>query len=109
MSLRGNFLAFYAIELLTGILLAILFYFFGDIGLVGLVLFFIGLALTLRPNVDEREVLMSYQISSYEGIVLGFVMTITYFKFPQANWFYVFMVTALIARGIIGIIAFKMK
>jgi len=109
MSLRGNFLAFYAIELLTGILLAILFYFFGDIGLAGLVLFFIGLALTLKPNVDEREVLMSYQISSYEGIALALVMTITYFKFPEANWFYVFMVTALIVRGIIGIIAFKMK
>jgi len=109
MTLRGNFLAFYTIELLTGILLAILFYFFGDFGLVGLVLFFIGMALTMKKDFDEREIYMSYKINSYEGIIIGAVMAIVYFKFPHANWFYVFLVTALIARGIIGIISFKLK
>ena len=109
MTLRGNFLAFYTIEVLSGILVAILFHFFGDIGLLGLGLFFLGMALTMKKDFDEREVYMSYKINSYEGTIIGAIMAITYFKFPEANWFYVFMVSALIVRGIIGIIAFKMK
>lgn len=109
MTLRGNFIAFYSIELLSGILMALLFYFFGDIGLIGLLLFFIGMALTLKKDFDEREIYLSYKISSYEATVIGAVMAVTYFKFPEANWFYVFIVSALVIRGIIGIVSFKMK
>ena len=107
MTLRGNFTAFYFIELLSGILTAVLFYFLGDIGLLGLLLLFTGLILTMKKEVDEREVYMSYKISSYEGIFIGVILAITYFKFPEANWFYVFIVSALIIRGTIGLIAFK--
>lgn len=109
MTLRGNFTAFYIIELLSGILTAVLFYFLGDLGLLGLILFFIGMALTMKKDVDEREMYLSYQINSYEGMIIGAVMAVTYFKFPEANWFYVFMVSALIVRGTIGIIAFSRK
>lgn len=109
MTLRGNFLAFYSIEVLTGILIAILVYFFGDVGLLGIGLFFIGMALTMKKDFDEREVYMSYKINSYEAMFIAAIMTITYFKFPDANWFYVFAVSALIVRGVIGIISFKMK
>lgn len=109
MTLRGNFMAFYLIELITGILIAFLFYFFGDIGLVGLALFFIGMGLTMKKEFDEREIFISYKINSYEGAFIGAVMAITYFKFPEANWFYVFIVSALVIRGIIGLISFKMK
>lgn len=109
MTLRGNLRAFYFIELCTGILLAVLFYFFGDFGLIGIVLFFIGMALTMKKDFDEREIYLSYKINSYEGIFIGAVMAVTYFKFPDANWFYIFLVTASIVRGIIGIISFKMK
>ncbi|MDZ7767263.1 MAG: hypothetical protein U5K00_23085 [Melioribacteraceae bacterium] len=108
MTLRGNFTAFYFIELLSGILTAVLFYFFGDIGLLGLLLFFAGLILTLKKDVDEREIYMSYKINSYEGALIGAIMALTYFSFPEANWFYVFIVSALVVRGIIGLIAFKM-
>lgn len=109
MTLRGNFLAFYSIELLSGILIAILVYFFGDIGLLGVGLFFIGMALTMKKDFDEREIYMSYKINSYEGMLVASIMTITYFKFPDANWFYVFAVSALVVRGTVGIITFKMK
>ena len=109
MTLRGNFIAFYVMELLTGILLIFLFNFFGDIGLLGLAVFFLALVLTMKKDLDEREIYMSYKINSYEGALIGAVMAITYFKFPEANWFYVFLISALIIRGIIGIVSFKMK
>ena len=109
MTLRGNFLAFYSIEVMSGILIAILVYFFGDIGLLGIGLFFLGMTLTLKKNIDEREEIISYKINSYEGTIMGAIMTLTYFKFPEANWFYVFAVSALVVRGIIGIVSFKMK
>lgn len=107
MTLRGNFTAFYFIELLSGILTAVLFYFFGDIGLLGLIIFFAGLILTMKKDVDEREIYISYKINSYEGILIGVILAVTYFKFPEVNWFYVFIVSALIIRGVIGLIAFK--
>ena len=64
MKVRGNFILFYFIELLAGILTLILFYFFGDIGLLGIILFFIGLGLTMKKDFDEREVYLSYKIQS---------------------------------------------
>ncbi len=109
MSLRGNYIAFYSMELLSGIITAVFFYFLGDLGLIGLVLFFIGMALTMKKDMDEREIYMSYQINSYEGILIAVVMTLTYFYFPEVNWFYVFIVSAMIIRGIIGIVAFQMQ
>lgn len=109
MTLRGNFLALYIIEVLSGILIAVLFYFFGDFGLFGFALFFIGMALTLKKDIDEREEIITYKINSYEGTIMGVIMAVTYFKFPEANWFYIFIVSAMIVRGVIGIISFKMK
>jgi len=64
MKVRGNFILFYFIELLAGILTLILFYFFGDIGLLGIILFFIGLGLTMKKDFDEREVYLSYKSQS---------------------------------------------
>ena len=56
MGLRGNFTAFYFIELFSGILTAVLLYFLGDLGLIGLALFFAGMALTMKKDLDEREI-----------------------------------------------------
>lgn len=109
MKLRGNFIAFYSIELLSGIITAILLYFIGDLGLIGLGIFFIGMSLTLKKNLDEREISLSYQINSIEGMLISAVMALTYFYLPSANWFYVFIVSALIIRGIVGIAAFKFQ
>jgi hypothetical protein len=67
------------------------------------------MALTLKKNFDEREEIMSYKINSYEGTIMGAVMGLTYFMFPEANWFYIFIISALVVRGVTGIIAFKLK
>lgn len=107
MNLRGNYTLFYFVEFLTGILLIFLFSSFGDIGLIGLLLFFITLILTQKKEPDEREIFLTYKIGSIEGVVIGAAMAMIYFKFPDVNWFYALISIALISRGIIGYITFR--
>ena len=106
MTIRGNYKLFYFVEFLTGILLIFLCSAFGDLGLLGLILFFIALALTQKTDPDEREIALTYKISSMEGIVIGMGMAIIYFWFPETNWFYVLLYISLIAKGIIGYFTF---
>lgn len=107
MTLRGNYKLFYLVEFFTGILLFFLFYFFGDFGLLGLILFFSALILTQKKDPDEREIFLSYKISSFEGVIIGAAMAIIYFKFPTINWFHALLYISLISRGVIGFITFR--
>ena len=107
MNIRGNYNLFYVLEFITGILLIVLFNFYGDFGLLGLILFMIALVMTQKTNPDEREVYLIYKIGGYEGIIIGAAMTIIYFKFPEINWFYALLSISLISRGLIGYFTFK--
>jgi hypothetical protein len=105
MKIRGNNVLFFTLELISGILVYILTIYFGDWGLLGLILFFIGLLLT-RNKADEREIGLLYKVSALEGALMGAVMAIIYFKFPGYNWFHGFVAFGMIIRGILGLIHF---
>jgi len=105
MKIRGNNLLFFVIEVISGILIFILTKFYGDIGLLGLILFLIGLILT-RNVPDERETALLFKASALHASFLGAIMAILYFKFPEFNLFYGFLVFGMITRGAIGILYF---
>jgi len=105
MKIRGNNLLFFTLELLSGILVYVLTIYFGDWGLLGLILFFIGLFLT-RKKTDEREIVLLYKVTALEGALMGAVMAIIYFKFPAYNWFHGFVAFGMMIRGILGLIHF---
>ncbi len=107
MTLRGNYKLFYFVEFLTGILLIILFNLVGDLGLIGLIFFFIALILIQKKEPDEREILLSYKIGSFEMPILGAAMALIYFYFPTINWFYTLLTVSLVSRGLIGLLIFK--
>lgn len=106
MKVRGNYLVLYGIELITGILIFTLCWFYGDIGLVALALFFVGMALTMKTQVDEREMQLMYKAGGIEPAVIGAVMTIIYFSLPTLNWFHSFISVAMVTRGISGLVLF---
>lgn len=101
MKIRGNNLLFFILELISGILVFILTRTYGDAGLWGLALFFIGLILT-RNVPDEREMILIYKVTALEGFFLGAAMAIIYFYIPGYNWFHGFISFALIIRGLLG-------
>lgn len=105
MKIRGNNLLFFSLELISGILVFFLTWHCGDWGLIGLLVFFLGLILT-RNIPDERETVLLYKISALEGAFLGAVMAVIYFKFPGYNWFHGFISFALIIRGFLGVLHF---
>lgn len=105
MKIRGNNTLFFSLELISGILVFILTLSFGDIGLFGLALFFIGLIFT-RNKPDEREMILLFKVTALEVSFLGAIMAIIYFKFPGYNWFHGFVSFGLIIRGILGVVHF---
>ena len=105
MKLKGNNVLFFALELISGVTVYFLTNAYGDWGLLGLILFFIGLVLT-RNVADEREIGLLYKVSALEASFMGAVMAIMYFKFPGYNWFHGFVVFGLVIRGILGLIYF---
>ncbi len=107
MKLRGNFLLLSVTEFLTGILLIILFSNWGDYGLIGMVPYLIILVLTMKKDMDEREIFLAYKINNYESIILGTAMGVIYFFFPAVNWFYTLFIVSFLSKGIIGFITFK--
>ena len=106
MKIRGNYILFFIIEIISGILLFTLCWFYGDHGLWASALFFIGMALTMTPNVDEREMQLLYKAGSLESIVMGAAMAVLYFYLPQLNWFHSLLSIALLGRGTFGLIVF---
>ena len=105
MKLRGNNTLFFGTELIAGILVFVLTLMLGDIGLLGLILFFAGLIAT-RNIPDERETNLIYKASSLHGVFLGAILAIIYMRFPGYNWFHGFISFGLITRGSLGLIYF---
>lgn len=106
MKVRGNYILFFSIEIVTGVLMFSLCWFLGDMGLWSMALFFVGLALTVSPKVDEREMQLMYKAGSLESVALGAVMAFIYFSLPQLNWFHTLLSTALVSRGAFGLFVF---
>ena len=105
MKIRGNNILFFVIEVISGILVLVLTNLYGNIGLFGIIPFFIGLALT-RDIPDERETALLFKASAMHSSFLGAIMAIIYFKFPGFNLFYAFLSFGMITRGLIGIFYF---
>ena len=79
----------------------------GDIGLAGMLIFFIALAVTFKSNLDERELQLTYKVQSLEGIPVAAVLGLIYVAFPAVNWFHAFIGIGLLARGVLGVIIFS--
>jgi len=105
MKIKGNNILFFGLEFISGILVYVLTLHYGDWGLLGGILFFIGLIIT-RNTPDEREMVLLFKVSALEASFMGAVMAIIYFKFPAYNWFHGFFSFALMIRGILGLIYF---
>ncbi len=107
MKLRGNYIVFFIIEVISGVLTFSLCWFYGDAGLFGLILFFIGMGLTMKTKVDEREMQLLYKAGSAESTVIGATMALIYFSFTSLNWFHSLISIAMVTRGISGLIVFN--
>jgi len=107
MKVRGNYLVLFGVELITGILLFTLCWFYGDAGLFALALFFAGMAVTMRTQVDEREMQLMYKAGAIEPAVIGAAMAVIYFSLPMVNWFHSFISISLVTRGISGLVIFS--
>ena len=105
MKIRGNNVLFFVVEVISGILVLFLTNLYGDIGLLGMIPFFIVLILT-RNIPDERETVLLFKASALHASFLGAIMAIIYFKFPEFNWFYGYLSFGMITRGLIGILYF---
>jgi hypothetical protein len=78
--------------------------------IVAFIPFALGMLLVLkRHKPDEREMALSYQISSYEGISAGIIAGVLYFALPQLNWFFALMAGVSVVRGIIGLLVFTLR
>jgi len=105
MKIRGNNILFFSLELISGILVFFLTLNYGDWGLLGGVVFFVGLIMT-RNIADEREINLLYKVTALEASVMGAIMAIIYFKFTGYNWFHGYFSFGLMSRGILGLIYF---
>ncbi len=106
MQIRGNYILFFMFELITGLLVFSLCWLYGDVGLWAIGLFFIGMALTMKPTVDEREIQFLYKAGSTKAVILAAAMALIYFYAPQINWFHSFISVAMVSRGALGIFYF---
>ena len=112
MKLKGNNYWFFSMVLLSGIIAYPLMLKFGAVKgiLLSFIPFFIGLITThYKYKTDERDMQLAHRIDSYSSILLTIVMAIIYLYFPSLNWFFVFIASAGISRGISGLIVFSMN
>jgi hypothetical protein len=105
MKLRGNHVLFFILELASGLATFAGTLLWGDLGLLGLALFFAAMIVTHKQP-DEREMMLLYKATALEACAMGAIMAIIYFRFPAYNWFHGFVSFGLITRGLIGTIAF---
>ena len=111
MTIRGNYHLLFFSQLLSGIITYPLGVRFGIWGLVlGFIPFALGMLLVLIKHVpDEREMLLSHKINSYESICAGVIAGVIYFALPQLNWFFALVAGISLARGIIGLVMFTVR
>ena len=107
MNTRGNQTLFYWITTVSGIVTLIACFLWGDIGLAGMLIFFVGLALTLMTNLDERELQLTHKVQSLEAIPVAAALGLIYVAFPAVNWFHAFIGIGLLAHGVLGVVIFS--
>jgi hypothetical protein len=105
MKLEGNHLFTYRMELLAGLVVLIATWLWGDIGLLGMAIFFGALVLTHRQP-DEREMILHYKISALETGAIGAIMGAIYVFAPTYNWFHGLVGFSMVSRGLIGWVTF---
>jgi hypothetical protein len=111
MTLRGNYHLLFASQLITGILT---WFACQTLYLLGIVIGFIPFALGMlivlyKHKPDEREIALTYQISTYEGIGAGVIAGVIYTCFPQINWFFALISGISVVRGIVGLLMFSFR
>ena len=107
MNIRGNHILTYSIQLASGILTYILCENFGDIGLLAITIYIVGLILTIKPDADEMEMQLLFKIGHVESTIVATVMGMIYFVFPEFNWFYVLISSYMVFGGITGLFYFS--
>ena len=106
MQLRGNYVLFFWIELMAGVLTLMLTWRYGDWGLLGTLPFFIGLVLTQKSNPDEREMQLVFRAQAMESIPTAAVLALIYFGSLPWNWFHALISVSMISRGTFGLFSF---
>lgn len=106
MNIRGNQNLFYWATTISGVVTIIACALWGDIGLAGMLIFFLALALTVKTNLDERELQLTHKIQSLEGIPVAAALGLIYVAFPAVNWFHAFIGIGLLSRGVLGLVIF---
>ena len=111
MKLKGNYYLLYSSQFISGVLTYILCLKIGLSGIaLGLLPFTIGMLLALLGHKpDEREMDIAHKSSSFQGIFVAIVMALVYLFLPEANWFYIFVASISIFRGLIGLILCMVK
>lgn len=111
MKLKGNFYFMYGMQFISGIFTYFLCLEYGLAGIgLGLMPFSLGILLVLPGyKADEREMDIFHKSNSYETIFVAVIMAIVYLFFPEANWFYIFVASISVVRGLIGIILCAVK
>lgn len=105
MKTKGNKTLFFVLELLSGIITFVATLLWGDLGLQGLAVFFVGMIITHKQP-DEREMGLLYKVTALEAAAMGAVMAVIYMFFPDYNWFHGFVSFGLIIRGVMGWVVF---
>ena len=108
MKIRGNYILMFVIQFLSGILTYFACVKFGLIGIVyGGIPFFTALIMVqAKYTPDERELALIHQTETVQGIFVAGIMALVYIVFPELNWFYVFVSSISIVRGIAGTVLF---
>lgn len=111
MTLRGNYRLLYASQLITGVLTWFATAKYGIPGLgIAFIPFLTGMPVVMyKIQPDEREMSLSHQINSYEGIGTGVIAGLIYFLLPDVNWFFALISGISVIRGIIGFIVFSVR
>jgi len=98
---------FYWAAAISGIVTLAACALWGDIGLAGMLIFFIGLAMVFKPVLDEREMQLTHKVQSFEAIPVSMVLGLIYVVFPEVNWFHTYVGVGLFARGALGLVIFS--
>ena len=107
MNIRGNHILTYSIQLTSGVLTYILCEKLGDIGLLAIAIYIVGLILTIKPDADEMEMQLLFKIGHVGSTIMATVMGLVYFVFPELNWFYVLISSYMVFGGITGLYYFS--
>ncbi len=106
MNIRGNHILTYLLQLTSGVLTYLLCEKFGDIGLLAITIYIVGLIITIKPDADEMEMQLLFKIGHIESTLVATMMGMIYFVFPELNWFYVLISSYMVFGGITGLYYF---